>query len=134
MNEKRLMKTLELCEANPDHHDQGVWHCKSMHCFAGFANILESGLSFKAFEKQQGHDTYQVRPSCFRVPGNDFAPTSREVAMKWLDLTEPEANYLFSPDFLDQAKKGEEDPYTDISLEILRERVLNVIAGGELVG
>jgi hypothetical protein len=35
-----LAKALVLIEANPDHWDQGSWHCNTSHCFAGFCDIV----------------------------------------------------------------------------------------------
>jgi hypothetical protein len=36
----RLDRTTALVEANPSHWDQGIWHCGTTHCWAGFGDIL----------------------------------------------------------------------------------------------
>lgn len=37
---KRRLDTLAAVKANPEHHNQTKWHCRTLHCFAGFGDLL----------------------------------------------------------------------------------------------
>lgn len=81
INKKLLQLTLDTTKANPQHWDQGNWHCSTTHCFAGIAELLD---------KQQSLNTYIDE---YDIDGCDVA----EYAMKALGLTIYQADSLFSP-------------------------------------
>ena len=99
MNIERVERTLSVIKLFPEQHNQGVWHCGTRHCFAGWANILESGVSVKEFEKLQekelGRDNFYLPEKLFPPDGDGVPKNSSETAKEWLELTKYEANKLF---------------------------------------
>lgn len=77
MNIENFKLVLDHIKAHPETWDQEVWHCGTHHCFAGWAQIL-SGVSLIEYATPQGEDT------------------TPQVARKFLDVSQKEADYLFS--------------------------------------
>ena len=46
VNVDLLTQTREAIKANPKHWDQRFWHCGTLHCVAGFAELIAKGLPF----------------------------------------------------------------------------------------
>jgi hypothetical protein len=84
LRNKRLLKTLEMVKANPDHWDQKHWHCGTSHCFAGFANLLQFELPAETHEDE----LEDINPRL-----DEWSVGS---ATQWLGLTDYEARLLFS--------------------------------------
>lgn len=42
----RLDLVMSAIMANPEHWDQSMWHCKTSHCYAGFAQCIGRGLDY----------------------------------------------------------------------------------------
>lgn len=85
MNIENYKKVLEQIETHPEAWDQTHWHCNTVHCFAGHAQILS------------GHEAN----TCF----------VRRDARIWLDINLYESDYLFDADrtiedFKDVLKNG----------------------------
>jgi hypothetical protein len=91
---ERQRTVLTVIEENPQHHNQGSWHCGSSHCYAGCASLLALGLPVSTdvmarldglhFEKEGGthHDGPYI--------------DARDHAAEWLGLDRHEADALFS--------------------------------------
>jgi len=81
MNAENFAKVIAAIDADPSSWDQIHWHswCMTTHCFAGHAQIL-SGAPLK---KREG--------------GHDFSSFAGSDAIRWLDLTDYDADYLFNP-------------------------------------
>ena len=70
MNQANYDAVIAKITENPACWDQMKWHCGTVHCFAGWAQILSGRQA--------------------------DGPTTRRDARKWLELTLAEADYLFA--------------------------------------
>ena len=70
MNRKNFKLVLDKIESDPSCWNQRVWHCRTQHCFAGWAQILSGNK-----------------------PDNR---TVEEDAMEFLGLSRGEAHYFFN--------------------------------------
>lgn len=116
MRVKRLREIVDYIEKHPEHWDQSTWHCDTSHCVAGFAQIREAGYKLgtrvrfdELIRRWVNRTARYVRikyPSFFRTkfarfmssidaPSSGFA-ISRSAGVRWLDLTENQADWLFS--------------------------------------
>jgi hypothetical protein len=44
VHEERLLATLALVKAHPEHWNQEYWHCGTSHCFIGFGDVIARGV------------------------------------------------------------------------------------------
>ncbi len=72
MNIKNYKKVLKKIKAHPETWDQKMWHCNTVHCFGGHAQILSG---------RKANDS-----------------TIRFDARIWLNISLDESNYLFDLD------------------------------------
>lgn len=85
MNIERFRQVLEMIEANPEHWNQDDYHCGTSHCFAGFCELAMLGLAATVTVA-----TVQVSRKPFGWRGVS------DEAKEFLDISELEADYLFS--------------------------------------
>lgn len=83
INKELLQLTLNMIKANPEHWDQGKWHCGTTHCFAGVAYLLNMDLPLTT-------DEYDL--------SEDVILDTKYIAIKILGITYYQANRLFTPD------------------------------------
>jgi hypothetical protein len=83
LRNQRLLQTLEMVKANPQHWDQTHWHCGTSHCFAGFVHLLQKELPVDT------SDDLMIK--IFYTSEGRFRNTAKD----WLGLTEEEADNLF---------------------------------------
>lgn len=76
MNRERIKQVIDRIEANPKMLDQGIWHCGTKHCFAGYAQILSGKYDAGAYDVNTSETIF-------------------EEARLWLDLTIIQAMILF---------------------------------------
>lgn len=109
MNQKLLKKIVAYIKANPEHWNQGSWHCGTSHCVAGFAELDAVGYSLgtKAFtdkiDKLRWFHPKKIAAGArkrfwkfLRARIDSGKGTSTySIGQEHLRLTQEEANYLF---------------------------------------
>ncbi len=78
VDKELLESTLKLIEENPNHWNQGDWHCGTSHCFAGFVELQIKKLPLDTTES--------LSDACI----------TREMAREALGLSDLQADVLFS--------------------------------------
>lgn len=82
MNIERFRQVLEMIEANPEHWNQGYYHCGTSHCFGGFCDLVEQGLV--ANTEERGPALLKLESSCAIR------------AQMFLEINKEEAGFLFA--------------------------------------
>jgi len=96
---ERLRRTINRIKDNPQHWDQRFWHCKTSHCFAGFAQLEARGLALDFVDPlthkcAESGDWYTL----FLIDENGLQSGTASTwidAARWFGLTEEEEDRLF---------------------------------------
>lgn len=83
-------RTLAAIKANPEHWDQGDWHCGTSHCFAGFAQVLslqDAGDLPTELDDCDEESVYEA---------SGCAMNTLDIAKELLSVSEDQSDWLFS--------------------------------------
>jgi hypothetical protein len=86
VNIELLQKTLGAIKDNPQHWNQKYWHCRTSHCFAGFAELIAHNIPINT----SAHQIDELRSNNKLIMGS-----TPFVAEKLLGISDEDGCVLF---------------------------------------
>ena len=119
MNQIHFKMVMDAIKANPASWNQGTYHCKTAHCFAGHAELLlgQSDPTRTVEIANRVDRIIQLVDEDRRLSTHELDELDMLIgdtiwcAIEFLEITSPESGWLFAPhrtfeDFADALKNG----------------------------